>query len=154
MRYLHDQHLPTMLQHACGVVTVNSTVGMQALFHGTPVITLGESVYQINGMVFEGALADFWRNPGQVDRPLFEQFRAHLIPSTQLNASFYARRPALEMLPVSRQMSKKNDAVMPGRPSTLATERSALFHAIESAARSSAQHREPEEHTVNDQAMA
>src|SRR5262249_29321674 len=52
LRYLHDPHLPTLLQHARGVVTINSTVGLQSLFHGTPVITLGESVYNVPGIVF------------------------------------------------------------------------------------------------------
>jgi capsular polysaccharide export protein len=96
LRYVHDLHLPTLLQHARGVVTINSTVGLQSLWHGTPVITLGESVYQIPGLVFDGALADFWQAPGEVDRPLYERFRAHLIASSQLNASFYAKRPALQ----------------------------------------------------------
>ncbi len=95
LHYLHDQHLPTLLHHTRGVVTVNSTVGLQALFHATPVITLGDSVYQIPGLVFSGALNEFWNDPGEVDRQLFERFRAHLIASTQLNASFYAQRPAL-----------------------------------------------------------
>lgn len=96
LHYLHDQHLPTLLHHTRGVVTVNSTVGLQALFHATPVITLGDSVYQIPGLVFGGALHEFWNDPGEVDRQLFERFRIHLIASTQLNASFYAQRPALD----------------------------------------------------------
>ena len=94
LRYLHDQHLPTLLHHARGVVTINSTVGLQSLLHGTPVITLGESVYQIPGLVYGGSLQAFWHAPGTVDRGLFERFRAHLVSSTQLNASFYASRPA------------------------------------------------------------
>ncbi|MFZ2650526.1 MAG: capsular biosynthesis protein [Burkholderiaceae bacterium] len=111
--YLHDQHLPTLLQHARGVITVNSTVGLQALFHGTPVITLGESVYQIPGLVFGGSLDSFWNAPGEVDRPLFAQFRAHLVASTQLNASFYARRPALESLPLPARRPQAPVAVAP-----------------------------------------
>ena len=96
LRYLHDQHLPTLLHHARGVITINSTVGLQALYHHVPVITLAASVYQIPGLVFEGELAQFWQDPGAVDVPLYERFRAHLVASTQLNASFYARRPALD----------------------------------------------------------
>jgi capsular polysaccharide export protein len=96
LRYLHDQHLPTLLHHARGVVTINSTVGLQALYHQVPVMTLGDSVYRIPGLVFEGDLAQFWQDPGVVDTPLYERFRSHLVASTQLNASFYARRPALD----------------------------------------------------------
>jgi capsular polysaccharide export protein len=118
LRYVHDLHLPTLLQHAGGVITVNSTVGLQALYHGTPVITLGESVYQVPGLVYDGDLATFWQAPGEVDRPLYERFRTHLIASSQLNASFYAERPALEPAfaraqDVRRMRSKAPDAVLP-----------------------------------------
>lgn len=119
--YLHDQHLPSLLQHARGVVTVNSTVGLQALFHGAPVITLGESVYGIPGMVFGGTLDEFWQDPGEVDRTLYRLFRAHLVASTQLNASFYARRPALDAVrqrgrePGSTDLSGETSATHRGR---------------------------------------
>jgi capsular polysaccharide export protein len=93
--YLHDQHLPTLLQAARGVVTVNSTAGLQALFHGTPVVTLGEAVYAVEGLVHRGPLDAFWRDPGRVDAELFQRFRSHLIHQTQLNASFYADAPGL-----------------------------------------------------------
>ena len=97
--YLHDQHLPTLLDHTRGVVTINSTVGLQALHHHAPVITLGESVYSIPGLVHGGTLADFWQAPGVVDHALYGRFRHHLIAHTQLNASFYAEAPAFEDLP-------------------------------------------------------
>lgn len=93
--YIHDQHLPTLLRRACGVVTVNSTTGLQSLYHGTPVMTLGDCFYAIEGLVSTGRLEDFWHQPGQVDRALFTKFRAHLIRQTQLNASFYAGTPGL-----------------------------------------------------------
>ena len=94
--YLHDQHLPTLLDHTCGVVTINSTVGLQALHHGAPVITLGESVYSMPGLVHSGPLASFWQAPGKVNQALYLRFRHHLIAHTQLNASFYAEAPALQ----------------------------------------------------------
>lgn len=97
--YLHDQHLPTLLDHTRGVITINSTVGLQALHHGAPVITLGESVYSMPGLVYEGPLATFWREPGQVNQALYQRFRHHLIAHTQLNASFYAEAPALQARP-------------------------------------------------------
>jgi capsular polysaccharide export protein len=93
--YLHDQHLPTLLQHARGVVTVNSTTGLQSLFHGTPVITLGDCLYAVDGLVHTGPLADFWQEPGEVDEDLFQRYRSWMIRETQLNASFYAGAPGL-----------------------------------------------------------
>ncbi len=95
VHYIHDQHLPTLLKHASGVVTVNSTTGLQALYHGTPVIPLGECMYAIEGLVHPGPLDSFWRNPGPVDNELFQRFRTYLVRETQLNASFYAATPGL-----------------------------------------------------------
>lgn len=107
LRYLHDQHLPTLLHHARGVVTINSTVGLQALYHGVPVKTMADSVYQIPGLVHGGELEGFWQAPGVVDAALFSRFRAHLVASTQLNASFYARRPALAAPPAAAPFSER-----------------------------------------------
>jgi capsular polysaccharide export protein len=95
VHYIHDQHLPTLLKHATGVVTVNSTTGLQALYHGTPVIPLGECMYAIEGLVHPGPLDSFWANPGPVDAELFQRFRGYLVRETQLNASFYAEAPGL-----------------------------------------------------------
>jgi capsular polysaccharide export protein len=95
VHYIHDQHLPTLLKHATGVVTVNSTTGLQALYHGTPVIPLGECMYAIEGLVHPGPLDSFWANPGPVDAELFQRFRTYLVRETQLNASFYAAAPGL-----------------------------------------------------------
>jgi capsular polysaccharide export protein len=98
VHYVHDVHLPSLLKHARGVVTVNSTSGLQALYHGTPVHTLGDCLYDIPGLVHQGALSDFWHQPGTVDHKLYLRFRAHLVRHTQLNASFYADVPAFGQL--------------------------------------------------------
>ena len=93
--YVHDLHLPTLLKHARGVVTVNSTTGLQSLYHGTPVITLGDCLYAVPGLVHPGPLDSFWADPGPVDPELFLRFRSHLVCETQLNASFYGAAPGL-----------------------------------------------------------
>ncbi|UZG44642.1 capsule biosynthesis protein [Caldimonas thermodepolymerans] len=95
--YIHDVHLPTLLKHARGVVTVNSTTGLQALFHGTPVLTLGDCFYAIPGLVSQKPLKSFWRGPSGVDMALFQRFRYYLITQNQINASFYADAPALKV---------------------------------------------------------
>ncbi|WP_435626653.1 capsule biosynthesis protein [Candidatus Ferrigenium straubiae] len=93
--YIHDQHLPTLLRRARGVIVVNSTVGLSALFHGAPVKVCGSAIYDMKGLTFGGSLADFWRNAQQAkpDRLLFERFHSYLVRYTQLNGSFYKRLP-------------------------------------------------------------
>lgn len=87
--YIHDGHLPSLQKHALGVVTINSTVGLSAFYHGSPVKILGEAIYDVPGLVSTQTLDSFWQAPGDVDEALFVQFKRELIRTTQLNAGFY-----------------------------------------------------------------
>jgi capsular polysaccharide export protein len=93
LHYIHDQHLPTLLQHARGVVMVNSTVGLSALFHNTPLKACGAAIYDMQGLTYPGSLKNFWSEAQDlvVDRELFRRFRNYLIEHTQLNGNFYKR---------------------------------------------------------------
>lgn len=109
VRYVHDLHLPTLLKHARGVVTVNSTTGLQAMYHGTPVCVLGDCMYAVPGLVHLDGLSTFWRNPAPVQRQLFRRFRAEVIRLTQLNVSFYGDTPALRTVePVIAKPASQN----------------------------------------------
>lgn len=91
---VHDLHLPTLLRHARGCITINSTAGLQALHHGTPVKAMGTAVYDLPGLGHQGPLADFLRAPGRVDAALWDAFHRWLLWHNQFNGSFYARRGA------------------------------------------------------------
>lgn len=91
--YVHDLHLPTLLKHARGTVTINSTVGLQSLHHGTPVKVMGTAVYDLPGLTFQGTLADFLRDPGEVDRQVYLGFRRYLEHTNQANGNLYKRLP-------------------------------------------------------------
>ena len=89
IHYVHDVHLPRLLRHARGVVTINSTVGLSALYHDKPLKVMGRALYDLEGLTFQGELARFWSEKTLIDRALFTRFRAFLITQTQLNGSFY-----------------------------------------------------------------
>lgn len=88
--YIHDAHLPSLLHRCMGLVTVNSTTGLQALFHRVPVIVLGRCFYAKPGLTFQGPLDAFWGNPGAVDMSVHARFRNYLVRASQINSSFYA----------------------------------------------------------------
>lgn len=117
--YIHDQHLPTLLRLARGVIVVNSTVGLSALFHGASVKVCGNAIYDIKGLTFNGPLTNFWRNAqyAKPDRHLFECFQNYLMRYTQLNGSFYKRLPivasAVGMRWVSSPVAVPPDARIP-----------------------------------------
>ncbi|WP_444936600.1 capsule biosynthesis protein [Microbulbifer sp. JMSA004] len=86
--YCHDLHLPTLLDHTLGVVTINSTVGISALFHEVPTQVLGRSLYDLPGLTHQGGLSSFWNQSDPVDTEFFQRFRAYLYDKTQVDGSF------------------------------------------------------------------
>jgi len=43
-------HLPTLFSHILGTITINSTVGLQTMYHNSPVKVLGKAIYDIEGL--------------------------------------------------------------------------------------------------------
>lgn len=89
--YIHDQHLPTLLNHAKGVLVINSTVGLSALHHGAPTLVCGSAVYDLPGLTFQGEPCNFWAQARESapDKQVLKRFTNNLIAHTQLNGSFY-----------------------------------------------------------------
>ena len=94
--YIHDQHLPSLLTHARGVVVINSTVGLSAMHHNCPVIAMGEAIYSMPGLTYQGVLDDFWENGCPPSRSQYHAFFRRLIHSNQINGNFYRRLPVPE----------------------------------------------------------
>jgi len=91
--YIHDQHLPELLKNALGVLVVNSTVGISALYHRAAVKVCGNAIYDIEGLTFQGSIEQFWQESFKFRQnpKLFERFLNYLIKHIQLNGSFYKR---------------------------------------------------------------
>lgn len=87
--YLETGDLLTLLRHASGVVTVNSTVGAWGLDFDCPVITLSDPIYNLPGLTFQGDLDQFWSGAQSPDRQLFRCFKDVVVQTTQLNGGFY-----------------------------------------------------------------
>ena len=91
---IHDVFLPAILNHARATVTINSTVGLTSIEYGIPTITLGDAIYDIEGLTNKGkALKIFWKDPEAPDMKLYRKFKQFLVNNTQLNGSFYGRMP-------------------------------------------------------------
>ncbi|ELW9526873.1 capsular biosynthesis protein [Burkholderia cenocepacia] len=92
LRFVDAGHLPTLLEHAKGVIVVNSTVGLSALHHGRPLIALGTAVYDMPGLTWQGKLNDFWTQAKQPpDEHLYHAFLDYVMHHTQINGDFYTR---------------------------------------------------------------
>ncbi len=83
-----------LLEKKIDTITINSTVGMASLFHGTPTIVLGKALYDFEGLTCNGLpLGRFWLEYKAPDRKLFGKFRSYLVNQTQLHGSFYSGFP-------------------------------------------------------------
>ena len=91
--YIHDQNLPRLLRNARGVVVINSTVGLSALYHHAPTKVCGEAVYDIPQLCYQGDLDHFWQeaNEFEVNRELFAKYINYLENRCQINGSFYKK---------------------------------------------------------------
>jgi capsular polysaccharide export protein len=90
--FVETGDLAPILQHASGTITVNSTVGTQALGQQCPTIALADPIYNLPRLTFQGKLDDFWLNSEKPDAELFRCFRNTVIHTTQVNGGFYSRQ--------------------------------------------------------------
>lgn len=73
--FLEVGNLAALLTTALGMVTINSTSGMDALAAGVPLIALGQAIYRIPGLCSEVGLDRFWVERTPPDPVLTAAFR-------------------------------------------------------------------------------
>ena len=89
--YIDGGHLPTLLRHTKGTITINSTVGISAIFHASPTIALGDAIYNFSGLTYQGQLDNFWNDSQVPDKELSALFRNTVIHLSQVNGGFYTQ---------------------------------------------------------------
>lgn len=98
VHYGCDMHLPTMIKHSIGMVTINSTTGLQSMYHKKPVIAISDAVYNQPGLTAQCSLAEFWTNAPPVNHGNYLSFRNQLIETCQLNGAFYDKNPWMDVI--------------------------------------------------------
>ncbi|MDD5275382.1 MAG: capsular biosynthesis protein [Methylovulum sp.] len=93
--YIETGLINSLIKHAVGMVTVNSTSGCAALELDCPTIALSEPIYDLPGLTFQGELDDFWAAYAKPDKSLFRYFRKTVMYSTQINGSLYCEPGSL-----------------------------------------------------------
>lgn len=89
--FLDGGALDALFARASGLVTVNSTAGLDALRAGLPVATLVPSLYDVEGMTHPGPLAGFWTAPARPDLSLVACFIRMIAATTQVRGSIHNR---------------------------------------------------------------
>ncbi|SEN64667.1 capsular polysaccharide export protein [Sphingomonas gellani] len=88
--YLESGDIVPVARNARGMVTINSTSGTLALALGVPVVVLGQAVYDIDDVTFQGRLDDFWQDPGRPHEATFAAFRRVLIDRCLVPGGFFS----------------------------------------------------------------
>ena len=88
--YLEHGDIAHLVRSAAGVVTVNSTTGTLALASGVPVITLGNAIYDLQGLTFQDDLDKFWTRRTPPDADLFDAFRRVLVHRCLVRGGFFS----------------------------------------------------------------
>ena len=90
VKYFHDIKLGRLYKekNCQGTITVNSTVGIQSLFHNIPVKVLGNAFYDIDDLCYQGDLDKFWKDKKFVNQIKYKNFENALKQKTQINGNF------------------------------------------------------------------
>lgn len=102
--YLGGGDLDSLSAHALGMVTVNSTAGLKAMMLGCPVKVLGQAIFDVEGLSYQGSLDQFWLGGTKPDRNLLSAFVKLLAHEFQIRGVFF-QEPGLSV--AVEQMSNR-----------------------------------------------
>lgn len=102
--YLDGGRLDVMLAGAAGLVTVNSSAGLEALRMGVAVKCLAPAIFDVAGLTDDRPLDRFWRAPVRPDPGLLADFLKALAGSVQARGSIHSAK-GLEL--AVRTMSRR-----------------------------------------------
>jgi hypothetical protein len=109
-----DQASHRVRHDPAGVVVINSTVGLQALERGAPLIVMGQALYRQPQLTFTGELDDFWQQARPACPVETERFLAQMKNLTQAPVSVYALRSEPIHLPANPTISCGVTTFRPG----------------------------------------
>ncbi len=112
--YFHDGALGPILRASRAVITINSTVGLQALYHGVPTRVMGQAFYDLPGLTDQQPLEAFWQQPSPPERELFLRFYAHMLETTQINGNFDGAFPFHDTFAVAPELARQAPGPRPG----------------------------------------
>jgi len=115
--YMESGDIVPVARQAKGVVTINSTSGTLALALGVPVVALGQAVYDIEAVTFQGSLDNFWRDPGRPNAKVFAAFCRVLIDRCLVPGGFFSEEALAK---VTEGVISRLEAASPLKPAASA----------------------------------
>ncbi len=87
--YLDGGNLDDLIVCSAGMVTVNSTSGLQAIRLGCPVAVLGQAIYDVPGLTWQDELDRFWQHAEQPDAMLVRDYLAVMTSTIQIRGVYF-----------------------------------------------------------------
>lgn len=87
--YFDGGNLDEIISGSEGMITVNSTAGIRALQLGSPVMTLGDAIYDVAGLTYQGQLDEYWKEAKRPDMELVDAFINVLAGTIMIRGVFY-----------------------------------------------------------------
>jgi capsular polysaccharide export protein len=88
--YFDGGNLDDIIRASQGVITVNSTVGIRAIQLDCPVMTLGDAIYDVDGLAFQGSVDQFWTSAQKPVSALADAFIHAVCHTIQIRGTFYS----------------------------------------------------------------
>lgn len=90
LRWLHGVSIGTLTRKAAGFVTLNSSAGFEALEQGCPTCTIMPTLYDVDGLTYQGHLDGFWQDATPPDLQLFNALTDAIAGSIQVRGTIYS----------------------------------------------------------------
>jgi capsular polysaccharide export protein len=97
--YLRMTSIDVCMDNSDALVTVNSTGGLAALHKGLAVKCMGNAVYDVDGLTFQGALDEFWVQGKPAEDEVLEGYTGYLLQSSQMNGGFHSPQARALLIP-------------------------------------------------------
>ena len=88
--YFDGGNLDDIIIGSLGMITVNSSAGIRALQLNSPVMTLGDAVYDVDGLTYQGQLDHYWTKAERPDTALVNAFVTAIAGTIQVRGVFYS----------------------------------------------------------------
>ncbi len=88
--YFDGGNLDEIISGSEGMISVNSTAGIRALQLGSPVMTLGDAIYNVSGLTYQGQLDNYWKEAKRPDATFVDAFITAIASTIQVRGVFYS----------------------------------------------------------------
>ncbi|KZK88659.1 Capsule polysaccharide biosynthesis protein [Pseudovibrio sp. Ad46] len=86
---IHGQTIKALAEPSLGMLTINSSAGIEALEYGVPTCCILPTIYDMDGLTHQGDWETFWRSATPPEPDVFRKFIDALKTTIQVRGSLY-----------------------------------------------------------------